>query len=165
MVIDGAQSAGTKPSTELGDIDGAIGGKRSQKPDVPQSGPGSITPAQEKAYEQSDNATPGANDPALTPPGTNWLGFATGGKIAAPGATAPATLTPQDLTPVTIPPPSAAPTLGNTAVNGSGIPTGRPTIPSGAITYLRQNPNLATQFDAKYGQGASGQFLGGQNGQ
>jgi len=44
-------------------------------------------------------------------------------------------------------------------------PTSTPTaggIPEGAIQALRQSPALSEQFDAKYGTGASAQFLGGQ---
>jgi len=35
-------------------------------------------------------------------------------------------------------------------------------IPQGAIDMLRGDPSLATQFDAKYGQGAAARVLGGQ---
>lgn len=33
--------------------------------------------------------------------------------------------------------------------------------PANAVEYLRKNPNLAAQFDQKYGQGASARILGG----
>lgn len=36
-----------------------------------------------------------------------------------------------------------------------------PTIPDAAVSYLRQNPAMAAQFDQKYGQGASARYLGG----
>ena len=43
---------------------------------------------------------------------------------------------------------------------GKGVNAGRGNIPNGAIDYLRKNPNLASQFDAKYGKGSSKQILG-----
>lgn len=36
-----------------------------------------------------------------------------------------------------------------------------PTIPDAAVSYLRQNPAMAAQFDQKYGVGASAKYLGG----
>lgn len=44
-------------------------------------------------------------------------------------------------------------------------PSQSSSIPTGAIQLLRSNPQLKAQFDAKYGQGASDQALGGGNGQ
>lgn len=35
-------------------------------------------------------------------------------------------------------------------------------IPPGAIDYLKQHPDLAAEFDAKYGEGASKSIIGGQ---
>lgn len=57
------------------------------------------------------------------------------------------------------------PGMGNTAINTNGVSTGRPVIPGSAMTYLRQNPKLASQFDAKYGQGSAAQILNNQGGQ
>jgi hypothetical protein len=37
-----------------------------------------------------------------------------------------------------------------------------PEIPQGAIDYLRENPDLAGQFDVKYGEGAAASVLGDQ---
>lgn len=41
----------------------------------------------------------------------------------------------------------------------SGRPLEAPSIPTGAIAELRRNPQLATQFDETFGQGASSQYL------
>lgn len=45
---------------------------------------------------------------------------------------------------------------------GGGSSPSAPRIPQGAIDYLRSNPNLAEQFDAKYGNGAASQYLRNQ---
>ena len=37
--------------------------------------------------------------------------------------------------------------------------------PAGAVAYLRANPGMAAQFDAKYGPGASAQVMGGAGSQ
>jgi hypothetical protein len=57
------------------------------------------------------------------------------------------------------------PVQGSPALDTNGIPTGRPAISASAATYLKQNPNLATQFDTKYGPGSAAQILNGSNGQ
>ena len=45
--------------------------------------------------------------------------------------------------------------------NGDPISTNtQSNIPQQAIAYLKANPNLAKDFEAKYGQGSSGQYLG-----
>lgn len=40
-------------------------------------------------------------------------------------------------------------------------PAGAVGAPQSAIEYLRKNPNLAPQFEAKYGRGSAAQYLGG----
>jgi hypothetical protein len=38
-----------------------------------------------------------------------------------------------------------------------------PNVPAAAVEYLRGNPQLKAQFDAKFGQGAADRVLGGMN--
>src|SRR3546814_4776499 len=43
------------------------------------------------------------------------------------------------------------------------LPDGGMQPPPEAIQYLRQNPNLSAQFNAKYGEGAAERTLGGRS--
>lgn len=52
-----------------------------------------------------------------------------------------------------------APNPGGAA---TGTPVGGGSPPQAAIDYLRKNPKLKAEFDAKYGQGAADRVLGGQ---
>lgn len=53
------------------------------------------------------------------------------------------------------------PGVGTFAVPKTGAPAAPAGPPASAVDYLRQNPNMAAQFDAKYGQGAAARAMGG----
>lgn len=54
-------------------------------------------------------------------------------------------------------PPDASLSAGGTP--GGSLPPTAPAIPPEAISYLQQNPHLASDFDNKYGAGLSDQYL------
>lgn len=49
---------------------------------------------------------------------------------------------------------------GAGAAQGAPATPAQPSVPAGAIAHLRANPQLRADFDAKYGVGASAQYLG-----
>lgn len=53
-------------------------------------------------------------------------------------------------------------TKNNIGLNGGGEQSGQSTAPPPAIDYLKQHPEAAADFDAKYGQGSAASVLGGQ---
>jgi len=52
------------------------------------------------------------------------------------------------------------PGMGVVQVNKGQSAAGGGGVPDGAVAMLKQNPAMAAQFDAKYGQGASTRYLG-----
>lgn len=55
--------------------------------------------------------------------------------------------------------PASAKSAGAGAAPAGGAAAAANAVPQGAIDHLRQNPKLAQQFDAKFGAGASAQYL------
>lgn len=63
-------------------------------------------------------------------------------------------LDPQIMSPITLGP-------NDTYVAPGGVTSGASGPPQSAVDYLKAHPDLAPQFDQKYGQGASAKVLGG----